>query len=228
LDTKGIEVFTKSTKTETTREALKKILLEDILKAPEINQLQVIKDIIIFEKKIVQSVQDGSKEFFKPAKIKSTSSYDDPMRNQGIKGAVAWNAIRQGTTLEGLDLNERNAIDIAKVKINRLTAENIKDSYPDIYNNIINLFDEDDNAPDAFTEEYDSHSGKVKKKDNRTFKGNIDAISIPKDTPIPDWLKEFIDYDTIVEDNIKGFPYESIGIQRLDKSHVTYTNIITL
>ena len=228
MDTKGIEVFTKSTKTETTREALKKILMEDILKAPEINQLQVIKDIIIFEKQIVNSVRDGSKEFFKPAKIKSTNSYEDPMRNQGIKGAVAWNAIRQGTTLEGLDLSERNAIDIAKVKINRLTAENIKDSYPNIYNNIINLFDSDDNSPNAHTVEIDKKTGKQKKKDNRTFKGSIDAISIPKDTPVPDWLKEFIDYDSIIEDNIKGFPYESIGIQRLDKNHVNYTNIIKL
>ena len=42
LDTKGIEVFTKSTKTETTREALKKILLEDILKTNNINQLTVV------------------------------------------------------------------------------------------------------------------------------------------------------------------------------------------
>jgi hypothetical protein len=228
LDVKGIEVFTKSTKTETTREALKKILLEDILKSPEINQLQVIKDIIIFEKRIIQSVENGSKEFFKPAKIKSSSSYDDPMRNQGIKGAVAWNAIRQGTTAEALDLNERNAIDIVKVNINRVTAEKIKDTFPDIYRNIINLFDQDDNDPNAYTTEIDKKSGKEKKKDNRTFKGSIDAISIPKDTPTPDWLKEFIDYNVIVEDNIKGFPYESIGIQRLDKKHVAYTNIIKL
>ena len=198
------------------------------MKSPEINQLQVIKDIIIFEKRIVKSVQEGNKEFFKPAKIKASSNYDDPMRNQGIKGAVAWNAIRQGTILEGIDLNERNGIDIVKVNINRLTAENIKDDFPDIYNNIINLFDSDDNDPNAYKIEIDSKTGKEKKKDNRTFKGSIDAISIPKDTPTPDWLKEFIDYNSIVEDNIKGFPYESIGIQRLDKSHVNYTNIIKL
>ena len=228
LDVKGIEALTKSTKTESTREALKKILLEDILKAPIIDQLQVIKDIIIFEKRIIQSVQNGNKEFFKPAKIKASSNYDDPMRNQGIKGAVAWNAIRQGTVLEGIDLNERNAIDIAKVNINRVTAEKIKDTFPDIYANIINLFDQDDNAPDAYSIEIDKKTGKEKKKDNRTFKGSIDAISIPKDTPIPEWLKEFIDYDTIVEDNIKGFPYEAVGIQRLEKSHVNYTNIIKL
>lgn len=227
LDTKGIEVFTKSTKTESTREALKKILLEDILKAPIIDQLQVIKDIAIFEHKIVESVRNGSKEYFKPATIKSLSSYEDPMRIQGIKGATVWNALRTGN-LEAIDLNERNGVDIAKVKINRLTAENIKDIYPEVYNNIINLFDQDDNAPNAIVEEIDPKTGKKKKKDNRIYKGSIDAISIPKDVVIPEWLKEFIDYNAIIESNIKGFPYESIGIQRLEKDHVNYTNIVKL
>ena len=233
LDAKGIEVFTKSTKTESTREALKKILLEDILKSPVIDQLQIIKDIIIFEKQILKSVREGSKEYYKPATIKALNNYEDPMRIQGIKGATVWNALKYGDDdLPGIDLNERNAVDIAKVKINRLTAENIKDTYPQVYANIINLFDQDDNQENAIEikEEIDEKTGKKKKskKDNRTYKGSIDAISIPKDTAVPEWLKEFIDYDTIVEDNIKGFPYESIGIQRLDKNHVNYTNIIQL
>lgn len=230
LDVKGMEVFVKSTKTASTKEALKKILLEDILKAPKIDQLRVIKDIIIFEKRILESVRNGSKEYFKPATIKSQSNYDDPMRIQGIKGAVAWNELRSGTELEAIDLTERNAVDIAKVKIDRLSAESIKDTYPQIYNNIIKFFDLDDAIGVEIKEEVDPKTGKIKKskKDNRIYKGSIDAISIPKDTPIPDWLKEFIDYNSIVEDNVKGFPYESIGIQRLDKSHVSYTNIIKL
>lgn len=230
LDVKGMEVFVKSTKTASTKEALKKILLEDILKAPKIDQLRVIKDIIIFEKRILESVRNGSKEYFKPATIKSQSNYDDPMRIQGIKGAVAWNELRSGTELEAIDLTERNAVDIAKVKIDRLSAESIKDTYPQIYNNIIKFFDLDDDIGVEIKEEVDPKTGKIKKtkKDNRIYKGSIDAISIPKDTPIPDWLKEFIDYNSIVEDNVKGFPYESIGIQRLDKNHVSYTNIIKL
>ena len=47
LDIKGIECLTKSSKSETTRNALKKILLEDILKIPKIDQLdQDLKSII--------------------------------------------------------------------------------------------------------------------------------------------------------------------------------------
>ena len=52
LDVKGIECLTKSTKSKQTRDALKKILLEDILRAPVIDQLRFIKDIAIFENSI--------------------------------------------------------------------------------------------------------------------------------------------------------------------------------
>jgi hypothetical protein len=64
LDIKGIECMTKSSKSEYTRNALKKILLEDVMKAPVIDQLKFVKDIAILEKSIVNSVQNGEKKFF--------------------------------------------------------------------------------------------------------------------------------------------------------------------
>jgi hypothetical protein len=40
---------------------------------------------------------------------------------------------------------------------------------------------------------------------------------------------EFIDYNQLVNDNISGFPYESIGIMRINKSKdVNWTNIVQL
>ena len=44
----GIECLTKSTKSESTKSALKKILLEDIMRADQIDQLKIIKDFAIF------------------------------------------------------------------------------------------------------------------------------------------------------------------------------------
>ena len=128
LDVKGIEAIHKSSKPLSTRKALKKILLEDILKTPVIDQLRFIKDIAIFEKQIMDSVKSGSKEYYKPVTIKSMSAYDDPLRIQGIKASIAWNMIKPSEA-EGINLEERNAVNIAKVKINKALVDKIRDDF---------------------------------------------------------------------------------------------------
>ena len=203
LDIKGIECLTKSTKSEKTRKALQKILLEDILRAPVIDQLKFVKDIAIFEKQIVDSLKSGSKEYYKPVTIKAMNSYDDPMRIQGIKASYAWNLIRPAD-LPAINLDERNAVNIAKVVINKTTIDQIVDKYPEVYNNMIVALGKEE------------------------FKKGIDAIAIPLDVIVPEWLNYFINYTEIINDNIKGFPYESVGIMRMDKDNVNYTNIVKL
>ena len=203
LDIKGIECLTKSSKSEKTRKALQKILLEDILRAPAIDQLKFVKDIAIFERQIVNSLREGSKEYYKPVTIKAMSSYDDPMRIQGIKASYAWNLIRS-SDLPAINLDERNAINIAKVSINKATIDRIQDKYPEIYQNAIIALNKEE------------------------FAKGIDALAIPLDVQVPEWLSYFINYNEIVRDNISGFPYESIGIMRMDKANVNYTNIVKL
>ena len=203
LDIKGIEIMKKSSKALKTRNTLKKLLLEDILKASTVDQIKFIKDIMIFEKSIMKSLVDGTREYYKPAKIKSMDSYDNPMRIQGIKAAVAWNAIKP-STVPGINLDNRNSVDIAKVNIDKNTVEKIRDKYPEVYNNILRLIE----TPD--------------------FKGAITAIAIPQDIKVPEWVTDFVDYDTILNDNISAFPFEAVGIQRMDKSQVNYTNIVQL
>lgn len=219
LDVKGIEALAKSSKPLTTRKRLKKILLEDILKAPTIDQLRFIKDIAIFQKEILLSIKNGNKEFFKPVTIKSITAYDDPMRIQGIKASVAWNMLRP-KDVEAINLEERNAINIVKVKINRTNMNSIVEDYPEVYQNIITALDDDTFK----TYVKDPKTGeKTKLTSNQ-----IDAVALPLSVELPGWLEVFIDYDSIIADNIGGFPYESIGIQRLQKSGVNYTNIVQL
>ena len=219
LDVKGIEALAKSSKPLTTRKRLKKILLEDILKAPTIDQLRFIKDIAIFQKEIIISVKEGNREFFKPVTIKSKSAYDDPMRIQGIKASIAWKMIKPAD-VEAINLDERNAIDIVKVIINRSNAELVAEKYPEVYQNILNALD--DETFKTFTK--DPKTGEKTK----LVSNQIDAVALPLSVELPGWLEIFIDYDSIISDNIGGFPYESIGIQRLQKSGVNYTNIVQL
>ena len=214
LDIKGIEILTKSSKALSTRNALKKILLDDILRAPVIDQLRFVKDIAIFQKQIIDSVKSGSKEYYKPVTIKSKSAYDDPMRIQGIKASIAWNMIKPADE-DAINLDERNAVDIAKVQIDRATIDKIKDTFPEVYHNMEKALSDDMFI--TYTK-----SGKISSNE-------ITAVAIPLETKLPEWLDPFIDYDTILSDNLNGFPYESIGIMRLQKNtSINCTNIVQL
>lgn len=219
LDTKGIEILTKSSKAESTRKALKKILLDDILRAPVIDQFRFIKDIAIFQKQIIDSVRSGSKEFYKPVTIKSKSAYDDPMRIQGIKASIAWNMIKPDYEV-AINLDERNAVDIAKVQIDRATVDKIKDTFPDVYQKMLTALDDD--IFKTFTK-----NPKTGLKD-KLVSNEIVAVSIPLDVNLPEWLEPFIDYNSILADNLNGFPYESIGIKRLQRNSINCTNIVQL
>ena len=203
LDVKGIAAIAKSSMSETTRKEFKKILLEDILTAPTIDQFKIVEKLCILEKKIIDSLQSGSKEFYKPVTIKSINSYENPMRIQGIKASYVWNVLNEGSDLPQINLEERNAIDIVKVFLNKINVDELKDKYPEIYERAVKLLE------------------------SAEFKGKIESIAIPKDVKIPDWIKDIIDYKSIVNSNLSGFPYDSIGICRVNNDTV-YSNILQL
>lgn len=207
LDTKGIECLTKSTKSESTRKALRRILYEDILDTDNIDQVKVIKDMAILEKMIIKSLMEGSKEYYKPMTVKSMDAYNNPMTQQGVKGILAWNALKDHDE-ETIDTTERNAVSIAKVKINPYTLENeIRTNNPALYKKV-----------KEFLEKY---------RDNYKS-GSIDAIAIPINQPVPQWVIDVIDYDEIVSDNIAKFPLESINIRRTGSTNINYTNMLKL
>jgi len=150
------------------------------------------------------NVTDAYYKLMRPeAQIKSYSNYDNPMRIQGIKGAIAYNALRDKGT-EAIDLTIRNPVDIVKVNITENSIISLKDTEPDLYEKIHNFL-----------------------KENETdYKGEITSISIPIDAEVPKWILKFVDYNDIINDNLKNFPLESIGITKFDKDTVNYTNVI--
>ena len=200
LDVKGIASMAKSSMALSTRKALKKILFEDILKAETIDQFKVIEHLAIMERKIINSIMEGSKEYYKPVTIKSINNYEDPMRIQGVKASYVWNEVKD-ESLPAINLDERNAISIAKVLINPKTIEKIKDTYPDVYEKLKVVMN------------------------NEYFKGKIDAIAIPLEEQVPGWLLDLIDYKTILQNNLGGFVYDSIGLVNLG-GNTNYSNIL--
>ena len=103
-----------------------------------------------------------------------------------------------------INLEERNTIDVAKIDIDKNTVEKLKDKFPEVYENALRLM-QDEN-----------------------FKKSIDAIAIPIDTVPPEWVLEMIDYRDIINNNISGFTFESIGISRLSRNSINYTNILQI
>lgn len=237
LDIKGLAIK-KSTINEKARKELERILYDEILNTDKIDQVNIIKQLAILEKQIFQSLQSGNKEYYKPAAIKSKSNYDDPMGIQGIKASVIWNMVR-GEGLPAIDLDARNRIDIVKVEITRETAEKIKDKFPETYGNIIHTIEwlettELERAierakkrKELFEENGDYKSAEKVKIPTTIPAITITALAIPVDCTTPDWVLEFIDYKTIINDCLCNFPIESVGIYR-PNDKVNYTNIVSI
>lgn len=210
IDIKGLSID-KSGMNDKIRTELKRILFEDILNVEHVDQLRVISKLAILEDEIYKSLKSGNKEYYKPVTVKSINSYDDPMSIQGIKGSVVWNTIRDND-MEIINLDERNSLDILKLDINRTNIRNIKESHPEEYKKVISLIGDPDDLSDKGIERY---------------KNVIEAIAIPKDAIIPEWLTHYIDYSTIVNDNLTNFPLESIGINKPGSGTINYSNILS-
>lgn len=198
----GLELM-KSSLGKTTQDDLKKILYDDILNASNIDQVNVINKLRAVKNKIIESIKSGERLYLKPAIMKSMNNYDDPMKIQPVKGALVYNKLKYDY-MPAINMEERNSVDILKLNINKNNIEPLKETHPDIYDNILQLFN------------------------IKQFKDGIKAISLPVDVKIPDWLFSYIDYTTIVNDNLTPFPIETIGLNRMDKPSINYTNIIKL
>lgn len=188
---------------ESTKIRLQKILLDQVLNAGEISQIEIIKQLAILEKQIIQAIHDGSKEYFKPERIKAKEAYDNPMRESGIKASIVFNYLKDDND-EPIDLSVRNSILNIKININKNNVENLKDKYPNVYFKVLEL---------------------MKQKE---FAKGITGIAILDDKPVPEWVKDYIDYTTIVNDNLHTFPCEALGIDRKEKDAINFTNIIRL
>ena len=121
---------------------------------------------------------------------------------QGVKASIAYNEIRSKEE-EYIDLEERNTVLIIKTKIDKKNCNDISKSFPHHYLRLVSLLE------------------------RKEFKNGITSIAIPLNSPIPEWIKPFIDYTTIIEDNLKSFPLEELGISRQKNNSVVNSNIVS-
>lgn len=215
-DIKGLDALTKSSTAEDTRKALKKILINDILTGDMVDQLTIIKDLAILEQTIYNDLRSGSKKYYKPLTVKSIDNYNDPSKIQGIKASLVWDYVKS-SDLPGIDITARNGIDVAKVTLTPQTLEPLRNEYPEQYEKFMDLISPDRKA---------IYEGRDIKP--LLGKGTLSVIGIPKDSEVPKWVMPLIDYHTIINDSLSGFPVSSVGISQMDSRGVNYTNVIQL
>lgn len=205
MDVKGLQLTKSGTNMET-QNRLKKILYEDILTSGDsIDFVKIIKDLAIFEKEMIEEIKSGSKKLFKPAKIKNIDTYVDPMRTPGVKECIVWNEVKDDG-VEGLNLHEQNFVDLIKVQITPDNLEKMKDKFPNTYSKFKNLM----NTKDKFSE-------------------LISGVALPKNIDVPEWILDYIDYTSILNDNLHLFPLKPLKVYRGNNNkNNNYTNIISL
>lgn len=207
IDVKGMD-FVKSSTRDETKEFFMQILKDDILHAKEIDISKILRKLESFESIIRESLQKGEKNFLIPKSVKEVAAYQDPYREQGIRGVIVWNAIYPDQTIE---LPEK--LDIIKVNLTTkeeaLKLREVNEKYYDIIMKRI----------------FGSHKKKVAKK-------GVQIIALPRNVErIPDWIIPFIDYDTIVNDNLSRFysVLKSLGIQTISTTKAEYfSNILKI
>ena len=203
FDIKGMPIA-KVGMAESTAKQLSEILEFDILRRDFVDQVELIKKFATIEQIIYNSIKAKEKAYHKPARIKSQSNYEMPFRIQGIKASVAYNSIREPGDEPIINLEERNTILIIKTVINRKNADKIAKDYPQHYARLLKVLDDEN------------------------FKGKIEAVAIPMNSEIPNWVVPFINYTEIIHDNLRTFPLEQIGISKLENNDVTHTNLMYL
>jgi len=201
FDIKGMPIY-KMGIPESTSKKLSDFIEFDILRKSFVDQVDLLKKFVIFEREIYASIKAKNKEYHKPARIKSLSNYKNPMSVQGIKASVAYNTIKSRDE-EGINLEERNTVLIIKVNISKKNANLISETHPEHFLRLMKLLE------------------------TKGF-SDISAIAIPTNIEIPDWIIPFIDYTTIIQDNLRSFPFEEIGISKMESKTITHSNILSL
>lgn len=192
----------KSVLPENIKKEFKKILYEDIMSVDVPDQINIMKKMIIIEKSIIESIKNGESTYYKPDSISPISSYEYPMRVNGIKACIMYNEIKP-SDYPSINLNEHNFIYKIKCNINKHNIDIIKDTYPEVYENIYKVLN------------------------NPALSDKLDTIGFPLDAKVPEWIIPFVNIGEIINSNLSNFPLESVGLKRLN-DNVNYSNIIQL
>lgn len=206
IDTKGLD-YKKATAPTVTKKFFEGLVRDYIMFQPVINVGYVIKQLDLFKDQIVASLNDGKLNFISPVSVKEIGAYKSPYEEQAVLATLAWNNL-----YEDAEISLPDKVYLLKLKLDKIKELDIlQQRYPEIYQKV---------------------NEKILNSSNDTIRRRrLGVIAIPQSSDeIPEWMRDFIDINTIVNDNISKFypVIESLGINLLQTKAETnyYSNLI--
>lgn len=207
IDVKGAD-FIKSVTREATSKYLLDLVKDRILHSKEISIGAILRDLEKLEDMIQNSLMDGGKDFLIPASAKEIEAYENPDREQSVRSVIAWNSAYPDQSIELPD-----KVDMVKVKLENIEdLESIEELNKEVYDGLI--------------------SGVFNNKNEKIASKGINVIAIPRNIQkIPEWIIPFIDYSTIISDNVTKFKsmLDSLGVRIIkDSNNKYFSNILNI
>lgn len=179
-DIKGFD-YMKSGTSEKAKSVFDTIVKTRILESEIPDIPGILSDLKDFENEIRQSIISGELTYLPLGSAKDLKAYKDPYSQQGVRGAVAWNAIYPDRAIDF-----PSKVSILKLNIFRLEdCEDLAKTHPEIYARIQN-------------EIFNSSIPEIASK-------GLQVLAIPSNATIPDWCFPYIDINTVINNIVSQF-----------------------
>lgn len=203
LDVKGVNFFKSTASKETSDFIYKEILMNQLLqpKSGKPSLKDTYRAIYDFQKKITKEIAEGKMGYLKRSiKVKTSDGYANPLSIGSYKAVYIWNKI----VPDKERINLPATVTIVKVKLKNLQEAGPLANWPEIYERVVWLFENDDEVGDYIDKDGNKKRGK-----------GINTIAIPETLDeVPKWILSIIDVETLVDDNMRLFSqlYSSLGL----------------
>ena len=199
VELKGL-AMKKTTTAKTTGTHFEKSIETRVLRAPEVDRVGMIKDIVSLEDRIRASIAAGESTYSSPAVLGRLSEYADAHSMPVVRGMIAWNAVEVNNPIR-----EGDRVNTFRLKVGTdaalLTAE--MEKFPE--------GSEMRKALACLLEEFFGHT-----TPESLSKNGLNWIAVPKDVAkLPEWVLDLIDKDSVLQANTSVIHpiLESVGVR---------------
>ena len=231
IEIKGFDFKKAATKTEI-YDKICKMIGNTILEVNQITYSDILRNANKFKDDIRNDVLNGSTLYYRQLSVSSPDKYKDPYKLQGVKGVLLWNAIVD----KSMRMEFPSEVDIIPIPFDKFTDK----GFVKFLENPAEFFNSNMGNPKyktlyTFYSKYPTEFSRMistMKEHPNIWTKFPSSIAKPRAmVELPDWLKDIIDIDAIIHNNINLINpiLESVGVPIIkEKLGPMYTTMVSL